>query len=502
MGKRRTPEQYVEDVKAIHGEKYTITTPFINTKTKVMVLCNDCGHEWLVEPSSLLKGYGCRKCGIQNRKPRKTNDEFCSQVKNLWGNEYVFLDNYVNATTKIRCLHSICGTIWKVAPKSFLHNKKGGCPTCAYGKSQQEFTKEINNLFGDEYSFIEAYIGDGSKILCRHNICGYEWKTKPNTFLNGSRCPNCFGSKRKSTIQFQNELDRLYPGEYEVLGEYKTAHTKIKVRHIPCDYIWETKPNAILSKKRCSRCSMRKQVIRQTRPYDDFMREVHQKYGNAYIVDNYQGRHKKLKVTHKECGYLWETYGSTLLSGVGCPRCAGIIKTSDDFIAQLSALVGREYRVVGEYSKMSEKVKMKHEKCGYLWQVTPMNFIRGTRCPRCRKSHGELAIETWLNSKNCGYISQKKFADCKDQRPLPFDFYLPDYNLVIEYDGRQHFQSCGYFGGEEKFRIQHKHDLIKNKYCEDNNINLLRIPYTVTGEDIGKVIQNKLDELKQLDNVA
>ena len=74
MGKRRTPEQYVEDVKAIHGEKYTITTPFINMKTKVMVLCNDCGHEWLVEPSSLLKGYGCRKCGIQNRKPRKTND--------------------------------------------------------------------------------------------------------------------------------------------------------------------------------------------------------------------------------------------------------------------------------------------------------------------------------------------------------------------------------------------------------------------------------------------
>lgn len=151
---------------------------------------------------------------------------------------------------------------------------------------------------------------------------------------------------------------------------------------------------------------------------------------------------------------------------------------------------------------MSEKVKIKHEKCGYLWQVTPMNFIRGTRCPRCRKSHGELAIEAWLNSKNYGYIPQKKFANCKDQRSLPFDFYLSDYNLVIEYDGRQHFQSCDYFGGEEKFRIQRKHDLIKNKYCEDNNINLLRIPYTVTGEDIGEVIQNKLDELTQLDNVA
>lgn len=74
--------------------------------------------------------------------------------------------------------------------------------------------------------------------------------------------------------------------------------------------------------------------------------------------------------------------------------------------------------------------------------------------------------------------------------------------MVIEYDGRQHFQGYDYFGGEEAYKIRHRHDLIKNKYCEDNNINLLRIPYTVTGEDIGKVIQNKLDELTQLDNVA
>ena len=54
---------------------------------------------------------------------------------------------------------------------------------------------------------------------------------------------------------------------------------------------------------------------------------------------------------------------------------------------------------------------------------------------------------------------------------------MPDYNLVIEFDGIQHFYSFEHFGGKEKFILRHKHDLIKNKYCFENNIPLIRIPY-------------------------
>ena len=59
-----------------------------------------------------------------------------------------------------------------------------------------------------------------------------------------------------------------------------------------------------------------------------------------------------------------------------------------------------------------------------------------------------------------------------------FDFYLPQYNLFIEYDGEQHFKEIKWFGGKEGFEKRVKHDNMKNKYCEVNNINLLRIPYT------------------------
>ena len=59
-----------------------------------------------------------------------------------------------------------------------------------------------------------------------------------------------------------------------------------------------------------------------------------------------------------------------------------------------------------------------------------------------------------------------------------FDFYLPNFNLCIEYDGLQHFKSVKYWGGIEGFKKLKKHDKIKNKFCKSNNIKLLRIKYT------------------------
>ena len=85
------------------------------------------------------------------------------------------------------------------------------------------------------------------------------------------------------------------------------------------------------------------------------------------------------------------------------------------------------------------------------------------------------------------YEFQKRFEDCKDKKQLPFDFYLPDYNCCIEYDGRQHFQAIEYWGGEEVFQLTQFHDQIKNDYCKENNIRLIRIKYD---EDVSEVLSN------------
>ena len=70
-----------------------------------------------------------------------------------------------------------------------------------------------------------------------------------------------------------------------------------------------------------------------------------------------------------------------------------------------------------------------------------------------------------------------KFNDCRNKNPLPFDFYLPEYKTCIEFDGRQHFESIEHWEGDNGLLKIKKNDSIKNEYCKDNDIKLIRIPY-------------------------
>ena len=129
---------------------------------------------------------------------------------------------------------------------------------------------------------------------------------------------------------------------------------------------------------------------------------------------------------------------------------------------------------------------------------TPYHHIsRKQGCPKCKSSKGETIIRNFLIKHNIEFEEQKRFKDCKDKRPLPFDFYIPQYNLCIEYDGKQHFvpYDFAYKMTEEQklknFNYIQSHDQIKNNYCKSHNINLLRIKYDEnTEEKLTKWFQN------------
>lgn len=106
----------------------------------------------------------------------------------------------------------------------------------------------------------------------------------------------------------------------------------------------------------------------------------------------------------------------------------------------------------------------------------------------CKESVGEERIRKYLELNKIEFVQEKRFDDCRDNKTLPFDFYLPQYNLIIEFDGRHHFEEKGR-GNHE---ITAKHDEIKNKYCEDNDIDLLRIPYW-DGNNIEDIISKQLN---------
>lgn len=133
-------------------------------------------------------------------------------------------------------------------------------------------------------------------------------------------------------------------------------------------------------------------------------------------------------------------------------------------------------------------------KYGHEWKTTLHNRINsGTNCPICKnKSTLNKCLHDFCSSQNVDFIPEYKFSDCRNALPLPFDIYLPDLNILIEGDGIQHFKPITYFGGKSAFEYVVNNDSIKNQYCRNKGIPLLRIPYIYNAvkdkDKIGKFI--------------
>lgn len=111
------------------------------------------------------------------------------------------------------------------------------------------------------------------------------------------------------------------------------------------------------------------------------------------------------------------------------------------------------------------------------FQQRPDQHLSGAGCKQCKiPSKGERSIRRWLEDKNIKFKPEKTFDDCRNPNTgklLRFDFYLPDFNVLIEFDGIHHFMDRDLFRTSLK-EIQFK-DAIKTQYAKDNSITLLRI---------------------------
>ncbi len=155
--------------------------------------------------------------------------------------------------------------------------------------------------------------------------------------------------------------------------------------------------------------------------------------------------------------------------------------TNDDFIKRLKerGLFSNKYDFKQiNYIDTLTPIKLICKEHG-AFEIKPINLISGSICKLCKSSSkGESKVENILIEKKVKYIKEKTFENCRGiKRPLPFDFYLPDYNICIEFDGVQHYKPIERFGGIEGFNEVVKNDNIKTNYCLSNNIKLIRISY-------------------------
>jgi very-short-patch-repair endonuclease len=113
----------------------------------------------------------------------------------------------------------------------------------------------------------------------------------------------------------------------------------------------------------------------------------------------------------------------------------------------------------------------------YVYKKDWIGYIDFLGCESNKKSIGERLVKSFLDEFNIKYTREKKFETCKSIKELPFDFYLPNYKICIEYDGELHYKSVEHMGGDKQLTRQKKHDRIKDKWCLENNIKLIRISY-------------------------
>ena len=194
--------------------------------------------------------------------------------------------------------------------------------------------------------------------------------------------------------------------------------------------------------------------------------------------------------------------GSTVSCGCYNKEQAGNYQTED--------LTGRRFGSLIVLKRNGSK-RYKNNHTESLWSclcdcdpnkikdVTYGNLINGhvTSCGCKKMSAGEGKIKECLIDLNIKYIQEYKLKNSKQK----FDFYLPDFNIAIEYDGEQHFKPVNFFGGEKGFKKCQERDIKKNKYCKNNNIQLIRIPYTDFQKINPEYLQNKIFD-KKIKNIV
>jgi hypothetical protein len=253
---------------------------------------------------------------------------------------------------------------------------------------------------------------------------------------------------------------------------------------------------------RCWACRVDR-IKKKQRHSLDYVKQYFLDRDCLFLEDVYINSSTKIKYLCK-CGRISFTRFDDFRNGQRCMQC-GIEK----MIESQKLLFDDVYKyfqdnncLLLENKYISNHTNMKYKCiCGNISSISFANFQAGHRCKNCARSNGEKRIAEYLEGINsCKYIIEYKFNDCKNKLPLPFDFAIFDKDgkllYLAEYDGEHHYISNDYFGGEEKFKQCQQNDQIKNIYCKQNNIPLLRIPYW-DFDNIESIFDNFLSNLNQ-----
>lgn len=271
---------------------------------------------------------------------------------------------------------------------------------------------------------------------------------------------------RRARIKHENKYDY---SQTEYFGKFK----KVKIV-CPIHGEFEQEAWSHLKGRGCIKCSGFEPLTT-----DLFIEKSKKIHGDKYNYSKtiYISRRKSVIIICPIHGEFSQTADGHL-AGKGCKKCAGFGKTKEEYIKEANLVHGNKYDYSQmKYSSAIRRIEVNCKKHGVFTVSKNHHLINKHGCPICSEPKGEKEVRLFLEKNNINFIPQKTFSGCKDKQMLQFDFYIPELNMCIEYDGIQHFKSVEYFGGRKELIKNKKHDRIKNEFCLKENIVLNRITY-------------------------
>jgi len=425
------------------------------------------------------------------KHPQKFNLDYVKYLINKanlkHNNKYVYLiETYTSARKPMTIVCPLHGETKQVLYTHII--SKTGCRKCMF-----ESKKYNTKIWINKAKSVHNNIYDYSKVVYMRNdipitiICKThgEFLQNPTTHLTGAGCIKCkYYKSRKTESEFINKSKKMFNNKYTYNDVVYVTHDNEVTLRCCLHGDFKITPKKHFKNKYTGGCPDCINEYSKKKTTEEFIKESEMKYGNIFTYEKtkYIDARSKVKITCPKHGDFEQTPDRHLSNNTkyGCNKCG------EDSTGNIRR---RPFEEFLNRSNTTHNNKYDYSKSVYQNTDTPLTIIcpthgeykqvptvhmNGGGCYKCKGSNGEKIITEILIQNNIKFIREYKISGYRYR----YDFYLPDLNIFIEYDGMQHFKPVEIFGGVKNFLITRKNDLIKNKLAKENKIHLIRIKYT------------------------
>jgi len=410
-----------------------------------------------------------------------TQEDYINKCKVVHNNKYDYsLVEYKSSREKINIICPIHGQFTQISKS---HKEGKGCPKCV-GRLQEsiKWINDSNKIHNNKYDYniVSHYVKSNDYIEILNKDNGLKYLQLSDHHKNGISPIKILS---KSLI---SKFKEIHGDKYEYIIDKECIYTTDKIKLIDNYtkdeflYIVYRHLNGMCPNKVTLNYFIKKSSEINNNKYD-------------YSLIKFNSIKDYVNIICKEHGIFSQRVSNHLNLKDQCPKCSKNAKLDKEYLINKFKEIHfnkYDYSLI-ENVKSIEKIKIICKEHGVFEQIINKH-LSGQGCKFCKTlSIGENYIKEYLDISKIKYIRQHGFDSCRYINRLQFDFYLPENEICIEFDGIQHFKPVKQFGGNEEFKNIKLRDDSKNKWCTENNIKLIRIKYNQIS-NISEILKNNL----------